>query len=46
MAILAVSKPAAQKFDVERFDLRKLSKLEVSEQYQIKSSKSSAALEN
>jgi len=46
MEILAVSKPAAQKFDVERFDLRKLSKLEVSEQYQIKSSKSSAALEN
>jgi hypothetical protein len=44
--ILAVSKPAAQKFDVEGFDLRKLSKLEVSEQYQIKSSKNSAALEN
>jgi hypothetical protein len=44
--ILAVSKPAARKFDVERFDLRKLSKLEVSELYQIKSSKSLAALEN
>jgi hypothetical protein len=37
---------AAQKFDVERFDLRKLSKLEVSKQYQIKSSRSLAALEN
>jgi len=44
--ILAVSKPAAQKFDMERFDLRKLSKLEVSKQYQIESSKSLAALEN
>ena len=44
--ILAVSEPAAQKFDVERFDLRKLSKLEVSKQYQIESSESSAALEN
>jgi len=44
--ILAVSEPAAQKFDVERFDLRKLSKLEVSKQYKIKSSENSAALEN
>jgi hypothetical protein len=34
---ILVSKPAAQKFDVERFDLRKLSELEVSKQYQIKS---------
>ena len=44
--ILAVSEPAAQKFDVKKFDLRKLSKLEVSKQYQIKSSESSTALEN
>jgi hypothetical protein len=41
--ILAVSKPAARKFDVERFDPRKL---EVSTKYQIKSSRSLAALEN
>jgi hypothetical protein len=44
--ILAVSEPTEQNFDVERFDLRKLSKLEVSKQYQIKSSKSLAALKN
>ena len=44
--ILAVSKPTAQKFDVERFDLRKLSKLEVCKQYQIKSPRCLAALEN
>jgi len=34
--ILAISKQAAQKFDVERFNLRKLSELEVRKQYQIK----------
>jgi len=39
---LAVSKQAAQKFDVERLHLRKLSELEVRKQYQIKF----AALEN
>jgi hypothetical protein len=32
---LAVCKQAAQKFDVERFNLRKLSELEVRKQYQI-----------
>jgi len=32
---LAVSKKAAQKCDVERFNLRKLSELEVRKQYQI-----------
>jgi hypothetical protein len=32
---LAVSKQAAQKFDVERFNLRKLNELEVRKQYQI-----------
>jgi len=34
--ILAVSKRAAQKCHVERFNLRKLSELEVRKQYQIK----------
>jgi hypothetical protein len=33
---LAVSKEAEQKFDVKRFNLRKLSKLDVREEYQIK----------
>jgi hypothetical protein len=33
---LAVSKQVAQKCDVERFNLRKLSELEVRRQYQIK----------
>jgi endonuclease/exonuclease/phosphatase family metal-dependent hydrolase len=33
---LAVSKQAAQKFDVERFNLKKLSELEVRKKYQIK----------
>jgi len=32
---LAVSKQAAQKFDGERFNLRKLNELEVMKQYQI-----------
>jgi hypothetical protein len=35
-----------QKFDVERFNLKKLSELEVRKQYQIKISKSYPALEN
>ena len=43
---LAVSKQAAQKFDVERFILRKLCELEVRKQYQIKISKMFTALEN
>jgi hypothetical protein len=43
---LAVSKQTAQKFDVEIFNLRKLSELEVRKQYQIEISKSFAALEN
>jgi len=37
---LAVSVQAAQKFEMERFNLRKLSNLEVGKQYQIKISKS------
>jgi len=36
MELLAVSKQAAQKFDVERFNLRNLSDLEVRKEYQIK----------
>jgi len=43
---LAVSVQAAQKFEMERFNLRKLSNLEVGKQYQIKISKRFAALEN
>ena len=42
---LAVSKLTAQKLDVGKFTLRKLSELEVKEQYQIKVSNKSAALE-
>jgi len=33
---MIVSKQAAYKFDVERFNLRKLSEIKVREQYQIK----------
>ena len=36
---LTVSKLAAQKFDAERFNLEKLSELEVRKQYQIRISK-------
>jgi hypothetical protein len=43
---LAGSKKAAQKFYAERFNLRKLSELEVRKQYQIKISNRFAALEN
>jgi len=43
---LAVSKQAAQKFYVERFNLRKLNGLEVRKQYWNKVSNSFAALEN
>jgi len=41
---LAESKQAAQKFDVERFNLRKLNKLEVRKQYHIKISNKFAVL--
>jgi len=44
--ILAVNKQAAQKFDVKRFNLRKLSELEIRKQYQIKLSNRFAALGN
>jgi hypothetical protein len=43
---LAVSKQAAQQFDAERFNLRKLSELEVRKQYQLKISNRFATLEN
>jgi hypothetical protein len=41
-----VSKQAAQKFDTERFNFKKLSDLEVMKQYQLKISHLFAALEN
>jgi hypothetical protein len=43
---LAVSKEAAQKFDMKRFNLRKLSELEIRKQYQIKISNRFTALDN
>jgi hypothetical protein len=43
---LVVNKQAAQKFGVERFNLRKLTEMEVRKEYQIKISKMFAALEN
>jgi hypothetical protein len=43
---LTVSKQAAQKLYVEKFNLRKMSELELRKQYQIKISKRFAALEN
>ena len=42
----AVSKQAAQKLDVERFNLRQLNELEVRKQYQNKISNRCVALEN
>jgi len=42
----AVSKRAAQKFDGETFNLRKLNELEVRNQYQIEIMNRCAALEN
>ena len=43
---LTASKQAAQKFDGERFNPRKLNELEVRKQYQIKISNKFADLEN
>ena len=43
---MAVSKQAAQKFDVERFNFRAISELEGRKQYQIKITNRFAALEN
>ena len=42
----AVNKKAAQKFDRERFKLRKLNELEVRKQYQIEITNRFAALKN
>jgi len=43
---LAVSKQAAQKFDWERFNLRKLNELEIRKQYQTEITNKFAALES
>ena len=43
---LVVNKQAAQKFDREKFNLRKLNELEVRKQYQINITNRFAALEN
>ena len=43
---MEVSKQATQKVDGERFNLRKLNKLEVGKQYQIEIMNRFAALEN
>jgi hypothetical protein len=43
---LAVSKQATHKFDVERYNLRKRSELEVRKQYRIKISKRFVTLQN
>jgi hypothetical protein len=43
---LSVIKRVAQKFDMQRFDLRKLNDAEVKEQYQLKITNRFAALEN
>ena len=43
---LAVGKQAAQRFDRQRFNLRKLNQPEVREQYQIEITNTFAALEN
>ena len=43
---LTVNKKAAQKFEGERFNLRKLNELEVKKKYQIELTNRFAALEN
>jgi len=43
---LAVSKQATQRFDGERFNLRKVNELKVRKQYQIEVTKRCGALEN
>ena len=43
---LAVGKQAAQRFDKQRFNLRKLKELEVRKQYQIEITNRFAAMEN
>jgi hypothetical protein len=46
MERLSVSKRVEQKFDMQRFDLRKLNDTEVTEQYQVKITNRFAALKN
>ena len=43
---MAVSKKGTQKFDIKKFTLRKLNKLDVRKQYQIEITKRLAGLEN
>jgi hypothetical protein len=43
---ISVSKQARQKFDLERFDLKKLDDIEVKEKYQVEISSRFAALES
>jgi hypothetical protein len=43
---LSVIKRVAQKFDMQRFDLKKLNDAEVKEQYQVKTTNRFAALKN
>jgi hypothetical protein len=43
---LAVSKEETQQFDVERFNLRKISELEFRKEFQVEISKRTAVLEN
>ena len=43
---LAVSKQETQKFDMDRFNLRRISELEVRKQFQIKITNRIAVLEN
>jgi hypothetical protein len=43
---LSVSKRATEKFEMQRFDLRKLNDAEIMEQYQVRITNWSAALEN
>jgi hypothetical protein len=43
---LAVSKQTMQKFDMERFNLKKLDEVEGKEQYRVEISNKRAALEN
>ena len=46
MERLSVSKQASQKFHVERFNIKKLNKLQVRKQYEIKISNRFADLDN
>jgi len=43
---LSVSKQVAQKLDMDRYNLKKLSNMEVREQYQLNSSKNSEVFES